>query len=252
MKTYLPSELSHLFHIHPNTVRLYEKWGYISKAERKSNGYRVYTEQHFMQLKVCRQIFGYPFTNIKIRNAGNLLIEASSKWDIELAKKYALEYINSIELEIEIAQKTACTLKIWSNQEAVMGEVIPCSKKEYNRKEISGLLGITSEAVRNWERNGLIITTKVGIKGEKLFDEVDLERIRIVYMLRQAGYSISSIHRCLSMYDKGYSNLILPVLNNPENRDELLSVGDRWLYELEKLKKASKEIPFFLENMQTI
>jgi len=51
MKTYLPSELTHQFHIHSNTVRLYEQWGYISKAERKFNVYREFTERN-LQLTI--------------------------------------------------------------------------------------------------------------------------------------------------------------------------------------------------------
>ena len=37
--------------IHPNTVMLYEKWGYIASVQRKKNGYRVYTETHLEQMK---------------------------------------------------------------------------------------------------------------------------------------------------------------------------------------------------------
>ena len=38
MKTYTTSEIARLLGIHPNTVRLYEAWQLIPRAQRKANG----------------------------------------------------------------------------------------------------------------------------------------------------------------------------------------------------------------------
>ncbi len=46
MNTYTTSEVAKIIGIHPNTVRLYEEWGFISKVERKENGYRIFTDLH--------------------------------------------------------------------------------------------------------------------------------------------------------------------------------------------------------------
>jgi len=54
MRTYSTSEIAGIMGIHPNTVMLYEKWGYIAPVERKENGYRVYTETHLDQMKLVR------------------------------------------------------------------------------------------------------------------------------------------------------------------------------------------------------
>ena len=43
MKT---SEIAAIAKVHPNTVRLYEEWGYISPVQRQHNGYRHYTAIH--------------------------------------------------------------------------------------------------------------------------------------------------------------------------------------------------------------
>ena len=39
--TYSTSQMAKIVGLHPNTVRLYEEWGFIQKPERKKNGYRV-------------------------------------------------------------------------------------------------------------------------------------------------------------------------------------------------------------------
>ncbi len=57
MKTYTTADVAKIIGIHPNTVRLYEQWGLIPLAERKANGYRVFTDQHIEQLRLARIAF---------------------------------------------------------------------------------------------------------------------------------------------------------------------------------------------------
>ena len=52
MKTYTTADVAKIIGIHPNTVRLYEQWGLIPPAERKPNGYRVFSDQHIEQLRL--------------------------------------------------------------------------------------------------------------------------------------------------------------------------------------------------------
>lgn len=40
--------------IHPNTVRLYERIGFITAPERLANGYRVFTDLHLLQVRLVR------------------------------------------------------------------------------------------------------------------------------------------------------------------------------------------------------
>ena len=44
--TYKTSDVARIIGIHPNTVRLYEKFELIPKPERRQNGYRVFTDFH--------------------------------------------------------------------------------------------------------------------------------------------------------------------------------------------------------------
>ncbi|MCF0198905.1 MAG: MerR family DNA-binding transcriptional regulator, partial [Bacteroidaceae bacterium] len=52
MNTYTTSEVAKMIGIHPNTVRLYEEWGLIPNAERKANGYRIFTDFHIEQFRL--------------------------------------------------------------------------------------------------------------------------------------------------------------------------------------------------------
>ena len=54
MNTYRTVDLARMFGIHVNTVRLYERYGLIPKAERTQSGYRIFTELHVEQFKLAR------------------------------------------------------------------------------------------------------------------------------------------------------------------------------------------------------
>ena len=54
MKKYRTSEVAEMMGIHPNTVRLYEEWGLITKPVREENGYRVFTDLHLCQIQAAR------------------------------------------------------------------------------------------------------------------------------------------------------------------------------------------------------
>ena len=57
MNTYTTTEVAKIIGIHPNTVRMYEEWGLIPLAERKPNGYRIFTDFHIEQLRLARITF---------------------------------------------------------------------------------------------------------------------------------------------------------------------------------------------------
>ena len=136
-------------------------------------------------MKICRCIFGYPFTNRRIRNAGNEVMWASAKKQWDLGKQCSHDYTKAIKQEYDLARKTADVLQNWANSKKATK--FSEEQKSLSRKEIAELFGVTVEAVRNWERNGLIFSDMSGSNNEKLYTDVDMERVRVVYMLRQAG-----------------------------------------------------------------
>lgn len=48
------AELAKLFGVHPNTIRLYEAWGYLPPIPRDPSGQREFTEQHVEQMRLAR------------------------------------------------------------------------------------------------------------------------------------------------------------------------------------------------------
>lgn len=126
--------------------------------------------------------------------------------------------------------------------------------KTYTRKEVAHLLGVTPEALRNWDRNGLIDVPRIGVNNKRLYGNKEIERLRIIYMLRQAKFSVSAILQSLKQYDDGEENIneVISTLNSPECEEyqSWLSVGDRWIIGLEHALQGAKRIWLLLEEIK--
>jgi DNA-binding transcriptional MerR regulator len=68
MKNYRTSAVAKIIGVHPNTVLLYEKWGYISTVPRSDNGYRVYSENELILLKIIKLLRGENYITQCVRN----------------------------------------------------------------------------------------------------------------------------------------------------------------------------------------
>ena len=55
-RTYTTSRIASAVGIHPNTVRLYERIGFITAPERLANGYRVYSAADLDRLAIIRAL----------------------------------------------------------------------------------------------------------------------------------------------------------------------------------------------------
>jgi DNA-binding transcriptional MerR regulator len=92
MKTYRTSEIAGIMGIHPNTVMLYEKWGYIAQVQREENGYRVYTETHLEQIKLVKMALRGEWIKWYMRFEIQNIIRTAAKGDLRKALELSREY----------------------------------------------------------------------------------------------------------------------------------------------------------------
>ena len=104
MNTYTTSEVAKIIGIHPNTVRLYEEWGLIPKAERKTNGYRVFTDFHIEQFRLARTAFQIEVLQNGLRKKIVETVKVSAKKDFDQALVLANEYLSQIQKEVRNAE----------------------------------------------------------------------------------------------------------------------------------------------------
>ncbi len=231
---YKTSDIAKKVNVHPNTVRFYEKEGLISSVPRAKNGYRLFENKHLYQIMVLKCIFFDEWPGENIRKASFKIIESMKLWELKVARQYTREYIEVIKMEYEKAEKAVKILKKWSSN-------IICeeSLNTYNRLETSLIIGTTPETLRNWERNDLINVPRIGNNQKRVYRKKEIERLRVIYMLRQGKYSMSAIYRCLKQYDTGFNNKALDELHNPKEED-IMHAGDHWIYVLKKSIKKSR------------
>lgn len=216
---YKTKEIATLIGLHPNTVRIYEEWGFISSVPRQANGYRIYSDIHLFQLKVARTLFRCEIVQGDIRKKAREIVYACGKEDFTKAEQLTINYLSNLEREYNHALAAAKIVEKWLKAESTV------SSCTYSRKEVARLLDSTPEAVRNWERNGLITVPRL-YNGNRLYGERELEQLRIIRSLRSAHYSINAILRLLKQIQQPSLDIIA-ILNTPTDEEDIVSVTDQ-------------------------
>lgn len=245
MKTYRTSEVARIIGVHPNTVRLYEKIGFISMPERLTNGYRQYSELHIAQMRLARTAMRAEVLQNGLRRKAVEIARLCADGRTNSAYAAAEEYSEMIDAEISRARSAAAAVeKILSNKP---------SQKEISltRGQAAEQLGITSEALRNRERNGLF-RIKRSDNGCRIYSGEDMDRLTIIRTLRCANYSLSAILRLMNSLSEGKSVCVSEVLNTPPADDEIISVCDRLLSALSETKSDAQSILMQLEEIKKL
>lgn len=216
---YKTKEIAALVSVHPNTVRIYEKWGFISPVPRQTNGYRIYSDIHLFQLMVARTLFQCEIVQGDIRKRARAIVYACGKEHFAQAEELTIDYLTNLEREYVHALSATKVVEKW------LREVPAVSTRTYSRKEVAQILDTTSEAVRNWERNGLINVPRLD-NGNRAYGEKELDQLRVIRSLRSAHYSINAILRLLNQVQQPSPDIVA-ILNTPTDEEDIVSVTDQ-------------------------
>ena len=99
LKKYRTSEIAAVVGIHPNTVRLYEEWGMISKPEREINGYRIFTDLHLLQIKLARTAFQIEILQNGLRKKIIEVVKTTAIGDFDRDILMTKEYLEQLQQE---------------------------------------------------------------------------------------------------------------------------------------------------------
>lgn len=243
MSTYSTSQVAKKYGIHSNTVRLYEEWGLIPKAKRKSNGYRVFTDFHMDQLRLVRTGFQIELVHSGLRKKMIEALTASATKDFDQTLFLMKEYLDQIETEIQVAKEA-----IQVANDILSGDSVT-SPMALGRKETSSLLDITMETMRNWERNGLLTISRKE-NGYRIYAGDDINRLKMIKALRHANYSLEAILRMLNALSKDEKTNIEYALNTPHPDTDIISVCDQLILSLQTARKNSVAMIDLLSSMK--
>ncbi len=238
------SEIAKEVGIHPNTVRLYEAWGFLPRVSRSPTGYRQFTEAHLDQMRLARMALhgGWPGRNI--RHSALLLVQRAASGDLEGALDQARHHLALVQDERAQAEAAAELVQRWAD-----GVDPASSRPPAPIGETAQSLGLTIDTLRSWERDGLLQTPRDPQSGYRLYGAAECGRLQVIRMLRLAGYSTMAILRMLLQLDQGRASGLRQALDTPRPDEDVYSAADRWISTLAEQEDRARRIIAHLEHM---
>lgn len=238
--SYSTSQIAKIVGVHPNTVRMYEEWGFIQKPKRKANGYRIFTDIHVKQFELAKKALQIEVLQAGLRKKIIHVVKLSANNQFDDALALVDEYIQIAKKEIEYAKEAVHISQILYADSCE-------SSTFYKRSQAAMELGLTIDTIRNWEMNGLI-TVKRKENGYRVYDENDMNRLKIIRSLRCANYSLSSILRMLNKLDamQHHESDMFELLNTPDEDESIISACDRLIVSLQNAIENAFEVRILL------
>jgi DNA-binding transcriptional MerR regulator len=228
---------------HPNTVRLYEAWGFISPVKRGPNGYRLFTNEHLAQMILARAALHGPWPGRNIRHSALQLARISAAGNWKRTLECAQHHLAVVKAERSEAEMAARILQRWAQKKK------QASKGQYlSIGQAARMLGATIDVLRNCERNGLVHVPRDASSGYRQYGPAEISRLRVIRMLQNAGYSTMAILRMLLSLDRGKSKNLRQVLDTPRPDEEILCATDQWLSTLAEQQKRAKQMIAQVKN----
>lgn len=262
MKHYKTSEIARLFAIHPNTVRLYEEWGLLPPVSRTPSGYRLFTQAHVDQIRLIRMVFKCTMFGRGIKKTAYQIIHLASEGNFWSALENALHLQNLIDTEGHQAEEAERFLEAWASRAAAEAEgqtgPLPNQFTEESTqstaasesvqtigfREAAAALSITPDMLRDWERNNLIHIPRNPVNGYREYGSTEINKLRVIRVLRRSNYSNMSILRAMQKLDAGTAEGLREALDSPElDADRgYLCFTDNLLTALAAAKEAVSQI----------
>ncbi|WP_119069144.1 MerR family DNA-binding transcriptional regulator [Aggregatilinea lenta] len=236
------SKIAQAVNVHPNTVRYYEQCGYLPQIPRTPSGYRRFSETHLDQMRLAHLALQGPFPGG--RSLVESLVKKSAANDLGGALELAFAYLARVRGELIQADAAIEFLERWAQ-----GSMFDFSDAQLRIKDTARLLDLTPDMLRNWERNGLLSVPRDPSNGYRQYGADEIGRLRVIRMLRLAGYSMMAVLRMLRLFDQDRQADLRQALNTPLSDDDILSAGDTWHSTLKAQERRALNIIAQLETM---
>jgi DNA-binding transcriptional MerR regulator len=111
------------------------------------------------------------------------------------------------------------------------------------------LLDVSTDRLRNWERDGLIKVPRDPDNGYRRYGAAEIGRLRVIRLLRSAGYSTMAILRMMLYFDQGQRDGLRQALDTPRPDEDIIFATDRWLSTLAETEEQALTIIAQLDKM---
>lgn len=162
-------------------VRNYEAHGLIPPAERSPSRYRLYSRLHVAALQTLRSLvpgYGWPRTSAIMR--------ALHRGDLATALTIIDERHAELAGKRRQVEDTLLALRTLAAQAEPPRSPRPAQPLRVG--DAAKQMGVRVSALHFWEQQGLVRPVRAPHSRYRLYDEQQMRRLRVVALLRDAGY----------------------------------------------------------------
>lgn len=203
-------------HISVQQVRNYEANGLIPKAERSLSGYRLYTQHHLAALKIIKSMvrgYGWPRTSA--------IMQALHRGDLSAALATIDERHAELASKRLQVEQTLLALRTLAAQSDSLQSSHHSQRVRVG--EAARQVGARVSAVHFWEQQGLLHPVREQYSRYRLYDEQQMRHLRVVALLRDAGYPFNVIQSVLDELAAGQPEKAIVAVE--KRREELTKIS---------------------------
>jgi DNA-binding transcriptional MerR regulator len=195
------SELAKLFGVHPNTVRLYEEWGYLPPIPRDNSGQREFTEKHVEQMRLARcTLLNAPRSGPELKESYRELVWLACTGNLQFAVTQARKHLTMVKLARERTHNAQEFL-----QGALPVNIAHLAHLPLHIHQAASFIDASVSVLRRWESSGVICVPRNPKNNYRMYGKNEIGWLLVVRSLRQAGHTISSCRRLINQYQKANS-----------------------------------------------
>ncbi|GLV60882.1 MerR family transcriptional regulator [Dictyobacter sp. S3.2.2.5] len=210
------TDLAQAGQISVQQVRNYEASGFIPPVERSPSGYRLYTKKHLVALQTARgMVSGYTWQQARA------IMQAVHQDKLTLALALVDEYHADLAYKRLQLDQTLAALGTLAAQSPSLASMR--HPQQLRVGEAAKQVGVRVSALHFWEQQGLLHPIRDKSSKYRLYDEQQMRRLRVVVLLRDAGYDFTAIHTALNELTAGRTERAIAAVE--KRRAELAKIS---------------------------
>lgn len=243
---YQTSHIAKEVGLHPNTIRFYEQLNYLPPVQRKTNGYRIFTDIHLKQLELIKIALRSNILQAGLREKAIEIIILCADGQYEEALTKTTVYHELIHNEQEKAVEAVALVHNFLSTAPNHVENLSLT-----RSQTATHLSITIDVLRNWELNGLLQVPRSS-NGYRIYTNKTINELKIIRTLRQANYSLMAILRMLNQLRNSSNVDLRHTLDTPRPDEDIVYVTDKLLTSLSDAEADTNKITSYIEEIKAM
>lgn len=208
-----PIDLAREVDVSTQTVRDYERYGFLPPAPRSLTGYRWYDSLHLQAMRAARVMIGGYGWEAALQIMQRLHKEDSDGALRQIHACHAALYQRRQEAETIlkslISLSTIMEKQRHQTEEQEQDPVRPVSRRPLRISEAARAIGVRPSTIRYWEQQGLVRPPRVSRSTYRSYSQEHLLTLRIIALLRQANHDVDTIRDLLKqMEGANYAHVI--------------------------------------------